>query len=211
MELSSKHKKLGLLILSDVFILSGFGLMGPIFAVFIIENLQGGSIVNAGLATTIFLVVKSSVQLPLSKYFIDKHNHKTRFLLLGTLLIISVPFIYITAKSITAIFVAQAIYGFGAALAYPAWFSLFTLYLDKKHKGFEYSVYSTAIGVVTAITAYLGAKVADTIGFKALFLIVGLSSLVGFIFLIALYRMELRKASTTKNHPFHQRNKPSIK
>lgn len=206
-----KHKKLAMLILSDVFILSGFGLMGPIFAVFIIDNLQGGSIIAAGLATTIFLVVKSTVQLPLSKYFIDRHNHKTRFLLLGTLLIISVPFIYVTAKSINAIYIAQAIYGLGAALAYPAWFSLFTLYLDKKHKGFEYSVYSTAIGVATAITAYLGAKVADTVGFKSLFFIVGLIALVGFLFLIVLYRMELRKASKTKSHPFHQRNKPSIK
>src|SRR3989344_4204600 len=140
------NKKLLLLILSDVLILSSFGLIAPIFALFITENLSGGSIVAAGLATTVFLVVKSVVQLPLSKYFVDKEKHKTRSLLLGTLLIITVPFIYIFSTSTTHIFIAQAVYGLGAALAYPAWFSLFTAYIDKKHKGFEYTLWSTGVG-----------------------------------------------------------------
>src|SRR3972149_6938030 len=155
--MNEKHKKLALIILSDFLILSSFGLIGPIFAIFIIENLNG-NIVAAGLSTTIFLVVKSVVQLPLSHYFTDKEKHKTRSLLLGTLFIIAVPFIYFFAKNIYAIFVAQAIYGLGAALAYPAWFSLFTTYMDKKHRGFEYTLWSTSIGVGTALTAYFGAK-----------------------------------------------------
>jgi len=196
------NKKLLLLILSDVLILSSFGLIGPIFAIFIIENLEGGTLVAAGLATTIFLVVKSVVQLPLSKYFIDKEKHKTRSLLFGTLLIISVPFIYLTAKSIYAIFVAQAIYGLGAAMAYPSWFSLFTTYMDKKHKGFEYTLWSTSIGVGTAITAYFGAQIANGLGFKTLFLVVGLVALMGFVLLIVLDRIDGRKV---RAKPLHAR------
>jgi len=204
--MNSTHKKLALLILSDIFILSSFGLIGPIFAVFIIENLIGGTIVTAGLATTIFLVVKCSVQLPLSKYFIDKHNHKTRFLVLGTLLIITVPFIYVTARSINTIFIAQAIYGLGAALAYPAWFSLFTIYMDKKHRGFEYAIYTTSVGISTAIAAFLGAKIADLFGFKFLFFLVGGIAFLGFLFLLVLYRLETKKAESGKfpNHPFNK-------
>src|SRR3989344_4270323 len=101
------NKKLLLLILSDVLILSSFGLLGPIFAVFITGSLEGGTLVAAGLATTIFLIVRSAVSLPLSKYFIDKEKHKTHSLLLGTLLIITVPFIYIFSTSTTHIFIAQ--------------------------------------------------------------------------------------------------------
>ena len=88
------NPKLLLLIFSDILILSSFGLIGPIFAVFITNNLVGGTLVTAGLATTIFLVVKSVIQMPLSRYFIDKEKHKTHSLLVGTLMIISVPFIY---------------------------------------------------------------------------------------------------------------------
>jgi len=201
------NKKLLLLILSDVLILSSFGLIGPIFAIFIIENLEGGSIVAAGLSTTIFLVVKSAVQMPLSKYFIDKEKHKTRSLLLGTLLIIAVPFIYIAAKSVYAIYVAQAIYGLGAALAYPSWFSLFTTYMDKKHKGFEYTLWSTSIGVGTALTAYFGAKIADVLGFKTLFLVVGIVALMGFVLLIVLDRIDGRSGKPNIQYPLKHRIK----
>src|SRR3972149_1435221 len=201
------NKKLLLLILSDVLILSSFGLIGPIFAIFIIENLEGGSIVAAGLSTTIFLVVKSAVQMPLSKYFIDKEKHKTRSLLLGTLLIIAVPFIYIAAKSVYAIYLAQAIYGLGAAMAYPSWFSLFTTYMDKKHKGFEYTLWSTSIGVGTALTAYFGAKIADVLGFKTLFLVVGIVALMGFVLLIVLDRIDGRSGKPNIQYTLKHRIK----
>ena len=181
--------KLKLLILSDVMIVSGFGLIAPIFAIFIEGSLIGGTLVSAGLATTIFLVVKSSAQLPLSK-FVDKERHKTRLLVLGTFLIILVPFIYVFAKHVYVIFVAQAVYGLGTAFAYPAWFSLFTTYLDKRHKGFEYAVYSTSVGLGTALAAFFGAKVADVFGFKALFFVVGIIAFIGFLILIFLDHLE---------------------
>jgi len=185
--------KLKLLILSDIFILSSFGLIAPIFAIFINENLVGGSLISAGLATTIFLVVKSSVQLPLSKYFIDKEKHKTRLLLFGTFLIITVPFIYVFSSHVYTIFLAQGIYGLGTAFAYPSWFSLFTTYIDKRHKGFEYAVWSTGIGLGTAVAAFLGAKVADVFGFKFLFFFVGIIAFLGFLLLIILDRIEFKE------------------
>ena len=202
------NKKLLLLILSDVLILSSFGLIGPIFAIFIIGNLEGGTIVAAGLSTTIFLVVKSVVQLPLSKYFIDREKHKTRSLLFGTSLIILVPFIYLTAKSVYAIYAAQAIYGLGAAMAYPSWFSLFTTYMDKKHRGFEYTLWSTSIGVGTAVTAFFGAKIADLLGFRALFLVVGLVAFLGFTLLIVLDRMECRKLKAKSTRKLKAKSLP---
>ena len=191
------NKRLLLFILSDVLILSSFGLLGPIFAVFITNNLEGGTLVAAGLSTTIFLIVRSAVSLPLSKYFIDKEKHKTHSLLLGTLLIIMVPFIYILAKSVQTIFIAQAVYGLGAALAYPAWFSLFTTYMDKKHRGFEYTLWSTGVGVGGALAAFLGAKIADALGFKTLFFLVGFIAFLGFLLLIILDRLEIKKRFTS--------------
>lgn len=184
------NPKLLLLIFSDILILSSFGLIGPIFAIFITEGLSGGSLVMAGLASSIFLIVKSCVQLPLSRFFIDKERHKTHSLLLGTFLIIAVPFIYASAKSVSTIFIAQAVYGLGAAMAYPAWFSLFTTYMDKKHKGFEYTLWGTGTGIGSAIAAYAGAQVADLLGFKYLFFLVGAIAFLGFFLLIILDRID---------------------
>ena len=181
-----------LLILSDVLILSSFGLIAPIFAIFIIENLEGGSLVAAGLATTIFFVTKSVVQLPLARY-IDKQKHKIVLLCIGTFLVAIVPFIYSMSTSVKGIYFAQVVYGIATALAYPSWFSLFTYYIDKKHKGFEYAIWSTSIGIGTALTGYIGANLAELLGWKYLFFIVGGFSLVGFISLLFIHRWHWKR------------------
>ncbi len=201
-------KRLWLLILSDMLILSGFGLIGPIFAIFITGgSIEGGTLVAAGLATTVFLVAKSIVQLPLSRFFIDKEKHKTHSLLLGTLFIITVPFIYTAAENIYAIFVAQAIYGIGAAMAYPAWFDLFTAYMDKKHRGFEYTLWATGTGLGVALSAYLGAELAENLGFDYLFFIAGAIAFLGFLLLIVLDRIDGRKAKAPLAYSLRNRVK----
>ncbi|HOW36687.1 MAG TPA: MFS transporter [Candidatus Pacearchaeota archaeon] len=188
------NKKLALLILSDILIVSSFGLIGPIFALFINQDLAGG-VLSAGIATAIYWGVKSPIQLPLSKYLIDKHKRKTQLLLIGTFLIITVPLMYVLAEDVKLIFLAQAVYGFGTALAYPSWFSLFTTYMDKKKKGFEYSLWSTSIGLGSGAAAFFGASIAKALGFRPLFLVVGAIAFAGFLILIALDRVENKKIS----------------
>jgi MFS family permease len=179
------NKVIWLLIISDILILSAFGLIAPIFAIFLNEGIAGGSITAAGIAATIFFLVKSITQIPLSIY-IDSRKSKLGCLWLGTLLIVAVPFIYAFATHVKFIYAAEAVYGLGAAMAYPAWFSLFTKHIDKKHTGFEWSVWSTGVGLGAALTAYLGAIVAKNYGFDILFYIVGFVSLLGMIALLFL-------------------------
>jgi len=201
------------LTISDILILSAFGLIAPIFAIFLKEGILGGSIAAAGLASTIFLLVKSLVQLPLSIY-IDTKKGKLGFLLFGTFLIVLVPIIYAFSPSINFIFVAQGIYGLGAAMAYPAWYSLFTMHLDRKHRGFEYSIWATSVGLGTALTAYLGAKIAEVSGFKVLFFAVAFFSFIGLVILLFLSKKFLKEIDKTegtfmkeiKNIPFFHLN-----
>src|SRR3989338_11595327 len=104
------NRVIKLLMFSDIFVSTGFGLIEPILAIFIKENMIGGTIFAAGLASTLFLITKSIVQLPFSKY-VDSHDDKVKWLMIGTFLIGMVPFIYIFARSISFIYVAQVIYG----------------------------------------------------------------------------------------------------
>lgn len=182
-------KELKLLILSEILVLSSFGLIAPIFAIFII-GLEGGSIISAGLATTIFFVVRSVVQLPLSRYYIDKTKHKARLLLLGTTLILIVPFIYLFAKKISHVFFAQFVYGLGAAFAYPSFFSLFTKHMNKRRRGFEYSLLTTGTSLGIAFAAIIGANIADLFDFRVLFFFVGGMAFLGFLLLIFLEKAE---------------------
>ena len=57
-------------------------------------------------------------------------------------------------------------------------------------KGFEYSIYSTAVGVGTALAAFFGAKIADAFSFRTLFFVVGGIAFLGFLLLIMLSSIE---------------------
>ncbi|MEJ2635287.1 MAG: MFS transporter [Calditrichia bacterium] len=179
------NRTIKLLMISDIFISTGFGLIQPILAIFIKEDLVGGSILNAGIAGTIFMAVKSVVQLPFSKY-VDKHDDKVRWLLAGTFLITIVPVIYIFARHIYLLFVAQVILGVGHGLAYPTWVGLWSLHMDRFRESYEWSLYSTLTGLGSAGTAVIGAVVAQFVGFVHTFILVGLMSLSGFFVLFLL-------------------------
>lgn len=179
------NKTLKFLMLSDIFIISGFGLMAPILAIFIKENITNGTIFAAGFASSLFLITKCLIQLPFSKY-VDEHDDKIKWLISGTFFIALVPFGYLLATNIVHIYIVQTIYGIGSGLAYPTWLGLWSTNLDKKKESYEWSLYSTVTSLGTAIAAALGAAIANSIGFGYTFAMVGVMSLVGWLILFSL-------------------------
>jgi len=177
--------------ISDVFIFSGFGLVSPILAVFIKDDLIGGTLFAAGVASAIFLITHAILQIVFAHYF----NPKDRFWMLwtGTALIVLVPFGYIFSSKIWHIFIVQFIYGIGASFAYPSWYSLFSSNLDKGQQGFQWSIYNSSVSIGTAITAASGAWLAQRIGFQWVFLMTGAIAVLGLFTLFFLEKKALKK------------------
>lgn len=193
------------LLLSDAFILTGFGLIDPILAIFIKDNLVGGEIYAAGIASTIFLLAKSFVQLPFSR-FVDNHDSKALWLIVGSLCIATVPFIYTTANTVNDIYLAQLLHGIGSGLAFPTWLGLWSTHLDKHHESYEWSLYSTITGIGTAIAAASGALMAEFLGFDQTFMIVGAISFIGCVFLFFIHEQDRNKKTLVRVHaPKHKR------
>ena len=199
------NRVIKLLMFSDIFVSTGFGLIEPILAIFIKENLIGGTIFAAGLASALFLITKSLVQLPFSRY-VDSHNNKTKWLIFGTFLIAVVPVVYIFANHIYYIYLAQILLGLGSGLAYPVWLGLWSTHLDKKQESFEWSVYSTVTGLGTAATAAIGAAIAEFVGFTFTFLLVGILSLIGCLILFNLEKRK-EKLQLPKLYDYHEQRK----
>jgi MFS family permease len=190
------NRTMKLLLLSDIFVLTGFGLIQPILAIYINDGgVTGGTMLTAGMASALFLFTKSIVQLPFGHY-VDHNSSKTKWLILGTLLMAFVPVIYVTAQSIYHIYLAEIIYGLGSGLAYPTWLGLWSTNLDKGRESFQWSIYSTSTGLGTATTGAVGAAVASLAGFSATFFLAGLLCFLG---CIALLVMERRSARSTEN------------
>lgn len=185
------NRILKLLILSDVFVFGGMGFISPILAIFIKEDLIGGTIAAAGIASAIYLITHSILQIVFARIF----NPKDRFWMLcfGTFLIVLVPFGYIFCNNIWQLYIIQFIHGVGGGFAFPSWYSLFASNLEKGQRGYQSSIHSASMSIGMALTAYLGAVLAQTFNFKIVFLITGLISLIGLLILFGLERKQLKK------------------
>lgn len=172
------NKAIKLLIISDIFVFTGFGLIDPILAIFVKENLAGGTIFAAGLASMIFLLTKSIVQIPFSR-FVDSHDDRIKWLIFGTSIISIVPLMYFFSTDIRHIYLAQFLHGIGTGLAFPTWLGIWSLNLDRGHESFEWSLYSALVGIGTAASAAVGGSLAGLFGFKYTFLFVAAMSMVG--------------------------------
>lgn len=153
-------------------------------AIFISDRVSGGTVIAIGISSTIYFATKSMVQLPLSR-IIDKSPRKAKIALVGGALLATLsPLIYLFAKDIWLVYLAQFIYGLGGGLSYPAWTGIWSRHLDRGQEGFEWSLYSTSIEIGVAAAAVIGATVAQLFGFNATFILVSLFSLVGCILLL---------------------------
>ena len=197
-----------MLILVDIMVLTGFGLLEPILAIFIKDDLIGGTVFAAGLASTLFLITKSIVQVPFSKY-VDAQKHKTKFLIIGTFIVAVIPFLYIISKNINDIYLIQIAHGIGSGLAFTTWLSIWSINLDRGKEGFEWSVYSTATGIGTAISGVMGAAIAEFMGFTITFVMAGVASVVGCFILFSLDKKTVRK-KTRKRFQFKRKFSPVL-
>lgn len=183
------NKIIKVLILSDFIITSAFGFVAPIFALFITDKIQGGTIETVGFAAAFYWVVAVLTRIPIAR-FIDRTKSEKDdfyFMIFGSIIISVVPFLYLLSAKIWHIYLIQALYGLGYSLRMPGWFGMFTRHIDKGHEGYEWSADSVVAGVGAAITAALGGVLATRLGFEALFILIGAISIVGSAALIFLY------------------------
>lgn len=178
--------------MSDLFILGGLGLIQPVFAIFLLENIAYSSVLAVGIATSIQLVTKAILQIMIGRWTdAEKGNRRELYSLIsGSVIISLVPFSYIFATNISHIYIIQLFYGLGSALAFPGWMVVFSQYLRRDRLGYEWSVYSTVMSLGTAAAASLGAYIADFYSFKVLFVIVGLLSVLGTGFVVSVFKHE---------------------
>jgi len=171
---------------SDILMLSGWGLINPILAVFLTDKIIGGSVAIAGIASTTFFLTKSILQIPVARAIDSKKGEWDDFwvMTVGSLLISFAAFSFIFAQYTWQVFAIQIVNGIGCALSYPGWLAIFTRHIDRNHESLEWSLYSTATDLGSALTAALGGLIASTFGYKNLFAVVGLFSLIGTAFLI---------------------------
>jgi hypothetical protein len=159
------------LIVSDFFLNSGWGLIAPIFAIFITQQIDGGSLEIVAFAASIFWITKSIIQ-PFLANFLDLvrgEKDDYNFLVSGMFLAALVPFGYFFATQIWHVFLLEFIRGIAMACVVPAWYGIFTRHINKGWEAFSRSVQSTGLGFAAGFSAALGGLVATFLGFPGCF------------------------------------------
>ena len=196
------------LIVSDFLINSGFSVFAPVFAVFVTKQIANGSLEVVGFAAAIAQIFKVGLQIPVARYLDKNHGEYDDFysLVLGSLCVATVPFLYFFASTSTHIYLIQALYGVGLALAVPPWYAIFTRHIDHHRENVEWSFESIAIGISAASASSLGGFLAQRYGFSNLFLIGGCLAFLGAAFQIRIYQDLRAKVSQGAVKPLPDRS-----
>lgn len=180
------------MVVSDFFLNYGLGLLGPIFALFIAQTITAGSTAEAakiaGIASLLYWIPKSILQIPVGRYLDKNHGEKDDywFMILGLFITAIVPFGYLVSFLPWHIYLLQLLQGIGMALALPPWLALFTKRVDKGNEAFEWATESTFIGFGAGIGGAVGGTIAAFFGFNVVFISVGIFSLFSVAILLLL-------------------------
>ena len=180
------NKVVKLLVFSDLFLYSGWGLITPILAIYIIGNIQAGDAKVAGIAIGMYWIGKSIFQIPIAHYLDKNHGEKDDYysLIVGTFLMALTPIGFIFATMPWHMYVLQLVHGFAMAAALPAWSAIFTRHIEKKREAFCWSLDSSTIGLGAGISGIVGGTIANTFGFIPLFIGVSVLGLIAGIVLL---------------------------
>ena len=190
--LKSINKVVKILVLSDLALMFGWGLITPILAIFITQQIQGGDARVAGIAVGIYWLFKSLLQIPIGSYLDKNHGEKDDyyFLIGGTLLASLVPLGFIFATLPWHMYLLQGIHALGAALSLPPWCGIFTRHINKGKEAQSWALDSSALGIGAGVAGIIGGVVAKTFGFVPLFVGVSILGLIS-TFLCILIKEDL--------------------
>ena len=176
----SLNKVIRTLITSDFLLQSGWGLIGPIFAIFLTKQIQGGSVAMVGFIAATYWLTKSIVQPFIAHFFDVKQGERDdlRFLVSGMYITNLIPLGYVFSTQPWHIFLLEFIRGLSMACVVPSWSAIFTRHIDKGWEAFSWSIESTAIGFAAAFAAAFGGVLATILGFRTVFVLVSIFGLI---------------------------------
>ena len=198
------NKVIRYFIISDLIFLGGWGLVGPIFSIFILKNIVGATLVTVGITSAIYWIIKSLIQIPVAIFIDKREGEKDDFytLVFSLLLAGFSAILFMTVHTVVGLYVVQFIYAVAMGLYIPSWSAIFSRHIDKTHAAFNWSLDSTFVGLTYGTAALIGGVVGKIFGFQAIFVLVGILSFVGSFVLFFLPQLILPKSVSEKTETF---------
>lgn len=165
-------------ILVDLVLLAGWGLIEPIFSVFVLKQVAGATLMTIGTSAAIYWILKSVLQIPLANMLdrIKGEKDDLYALTIGLLVAGITAFSFTLVREPWQLYLVQIFHALGLALYVASWPGLFSRHLDKDRVSFDWALDSTAAGISAGVAAFLGGIIANRFGFQVVFILAAVAS-----------------------------------
>jgi len=182
------NKVVKYLVLSDLVFWGGWGLLTPIFALFIVDKIEGGSAFVAGIAAGVYWIFRSFFRIPIGIILDTCPGEKDDywFLTVGLGIASLVSFGYIFVSTPIQIYLLQTIYGISMAMSLSGWSAIFTRHIEKGQESTAWGIDATSVGIGTGISGALGGWAVTQFGFNIVFITVGIAGMFGTLLLLGI-------------------------
>ena len=192
------------LIYSDLIFYTGWGLISPIFAIFITGTIIGGSAFVVGMTAGINLIFRSILRVPFGIAADKSQKTSYYYMIIGLLLSAIVPLGFMFASTPMHIYILEAFLGATLAMSSAGWAGIFAKYMDKGKESTEWGIDAVAVGLGPGIAAIVGGTLVTLFSFNALFLIVTAVGLIGTFILLFIKKDVFRSIDKNKrSSPVH--------
>lgn len=169
-------------IVSESLVWSAWNLISPIAAIFVINNVSGGSIQSAAFGYSLHLISRVIFELITGRLLIGASDKKKFTYIVVGLFILTISYLGFAFTSVLImLYIFYLLFGVGVGIATPAKNSLFSVHLDKNKEATEWSFNDAAILLAAALAIIFGGFIATNFGFKPLFIIAATINLLGII------------------------------
>ena len=186
-------------VISDFFLLAGWGLIDPVLSVFIIQRVVGGTLMTIGIAAAIYWIIRSVAQIPIANMLDRIPGERDDFMaLVGGLLLVGVSAIAMCwVTRIWELYLVHAIQAIAFAFYYAAWPTIYSRHLDKDAISLDWSLDSSVSGVGAGVAGFLGGVIAGTLGYDVVFVGAGIMAFIAAFVLLAVPDLILPKPTTS--------------
>lgn len=159
-------------IISESLLWSAWDFITPIFAIFVLKDIGGGTIQVAAAGYSTYLVTRVIFELISGRILMKSDDKGKIFMTIFGITCLSIAYLGFAASStIFHIFFFYFILGIGLGTAAPAKNSLFAIHLDKNKEATEWSLADAVAFICMAMATALGGFIAASYGFKFLFIL----------------------------------------
>lgn len=169
-------------IVSETFFWSSWNSIMPIYAVFVADEVPGGNIETAAATVSVYFITRVIFELMSGKILTNASEFRKFLMTILGICIVALSFVgFAMALNTFSLYIFYAMAGVGLGLASPAKNSLFSSHLDRGKESAEWGIYDAAVFFGMACSAALGGFIAVKYGFRFLFLLAAVFTLVGSI------------------------------